>query len=100
MSWNVDPIQRFSSFTADAWANGALALASSSKVNRDASDSDEPAWVVEGTTAASNVTRYVSGIEGDIPDKELRLVRHIPLVAYLDGADRLDGRLRPDAGRS
>jgi RHS repeat-associated protein len=35
-------------------------------VNHYASESDEPAWIVEDTTAPSNVTRYVSGVEGDI----------------------------------
>ena len=35
-------------------------------MNHYASDSDEPAWIVEDTTAPSNVTRYVSGVEGDI----------------------------------
>ena len=56
MTWNLDPIQRRASFTADAWLNGARAL-SSSRVNHDASDSDEPAWIVQGTAAPSNLTR-------------------------------------------
>jgi hypothetical protein len=63
MSWSLDPARRRSSFTADASVNGA---ASWSKVNHYGSDSDEPGWIVEDTTAPSNVTRYVPGVEGDI----------------------------------
>ena len=34
-------------------------------MSRFANDSDEPSWIVEDATLPSDVTRFVSGVEGD-----------------------------------
>jgi RHS repeat-associated protein len=64
-TWVLDPIQRRSSYTELAWVNAAWA-ASVTKVSHYATDSDEPAWVLEDSTLPTDVTRYVSGVEGDL----------------------------------
>ncbi len=46
-----------------AWCRGASSI---TKVSHYATDSDEPAWVLEDSTLPSDVTRYVSGVEGDL----------------------------------
>lgn len=64
-SWTLDPIQRRSSLQQDQWVNDAWAD-SVTKVSHYGSDSDEPAWIDEDTTLPTNVTRYVSGVDGDL----------------------------------
>ena len=80
MTWGLDPIGRRSVHSEYAWVNDAWA-ASVSKVSHYATDSDEPAWIAEDTTLPNDVTRYVSGVEGDLAistsltgDRELQLV--------------------------
>ena len=65
VSWTLDPIQRRSSVQTDQWVNNVWA-SSSAKVNHYATDSDEPAWINEDTTLPTAVTRYVSGVDGDL----------------------------------
>jgi hypothetical protein len=65
VEWVLDPIQRRSSYTESAWVNAAWA-ASVTKVSHYATDSDEPAWFLEDSTLPTDVTRYVSGVEGDL----------------------------------
>lgn len=48
-----------------AWVNDAWA-SSVTKVSHYATDSDEPAWILEDSTLPSDVTRFVSGVEGDL----------------------------------
>ena len=65
VTWGLDPIQRRSTYTELAWVNSAWA-ASVTKVSHYGTDSDEPGWIVEDTTLPTNVTRFVSGVEGDL----------------------------------
>ncbi len=65
MEWALDPLQRRSTYEEFAWVNDAWA-SSVTKVSHYATDSDEPAWILEDSTLPSDVTRFVSGVEGDL----------------------------------
>lgn len=65
VTWELDPIQRRTTNTIEAWVNDAWA-SSVTKVSHYATDSDEPTWIAEDTTLPSDITRYVSGVEGDL----------------------------------
>ncbi|MCB2176145.1 MAG: hypothetical protein KQH57_10090 [Actinomycetales bacterium] len=64
-TWDLDPIQRRAANTQYEWVNNAWAE-SATKVSHYATDSDEPAWISEDVTNPADITRYVSGAEGDI----------------------------------
>lgn len=90
VAWSLDAIQRRSGFTTSAWVDGAWADAVT-KVSHYGSDSDELVWIAEDASLAESVTRYVSGVEGDVAmttslsgDRELQLVDlHGDIVATL-----------------
>lgn len=94
VEWGLDAIQRRSTFTTSAWVNGAWA-SSVTKMSHYGSDSDEPAWVAEDVSLPDSVTRYVSGVEGDVAmttsmtgDRELQLVDlHGDIIATVPVAD-------------
>ncbi len=65
VAWGLDPLQRRSTYEEFAWVNDAWA-SSVTKVSHYATDSDEPAWILEDSTLPSDVTRFVSGVEGDL----------------------------------
>jgi len=65
MTWALDPLQRRTTNTQNTWVNGAWAGAAT-KIAHYANDSDEPSWIAEDATLPTDVTRYVSGVEGDI----------------------------------
>lgn len=65
VEWALDPLQRRSRYEEFAWVNDAWA-SSVTKVSHYATDSDEPAWILEDSTLPSDVTRFVSGVEGDL----------------------------------
>ena len=65
VAWALDPLRRRSVYTESAWVNDAWAE-SASKVSHYASDSDEPGWIVEDATLPTDVTRFFSGVEGDL----------------------------------
>lgn len=96
MSWTLDPLQRRSINTQEQWINDTW-VESATKTAHYANDSDEPAWIAEDATLPSDVTRYVSGVEGDLAittsttgDRVLQLVDlHGDITATLpidDGA--------------
>jgi len=79
-TWDLDPIQRRQTNTQQTWVNGAW-QESATKVAHYATDSDEPSWISEDATDPTAVTRYVSGVEGDVAvttsttgDVELQLI--------------------------
>lgn len=94
VAWTLDTIQRRSGYTTSAWVDGAWADAVT-KVSHYGSDSDEPGWIAEDASLPEAVTRYVSGVEGDVAmttslsgDRELQLVDlHGDIVATLPIAD-------------
>jgi len=94
VEWGLDAIQRRSTFTTSAWVNGAWA-SSVTKMSHYGSDSDEPSWVAEDVSLPDSVTRYVSGVEGDVAmttsmtgDRELQLVDlHGDIIATVPVAD-------------
>ncbi|WP_176832364.1 RICIN domain-containing protein [Geodermatophilus sp. DSM 45219] len=63
--WTLDALQRFSTYTAEAWANGAWANAVT-KTNHYDSDGDSPAWIAEDATLPDEVTRYIDGLDGQL----------------------------------
>ena len=65
VAWGLEPLQRRSTYEEFAWVNDAWA-SSVTKVSHYATDSDEPAWILEDSTLPSDVTRFVSGVEGDL----------------------------------
>jgi RHS repeat-associated protein len=98
VAWAIDPLLRRSTFTSQAWTDGAWG-ASTTKISHYTSDSDEPSWIAEDAADATAVTRYVGGVEGDVAvttsltgQRELQLVDlHGDIVATLpiaDGADQ------------
>jgi RHS repeat-associated protein len=98
VAWAIDPLLRRSTFTSQAWTDGAWA-APTTKISHYTSDSDEPSWIAEDASDATAVTRYVGGVEGDVAvttsltgQRELQLVDlHGDIVATLpiaDGADQ------------
>lgn len=95
VEWGLDPIQRRDVYEEFAWINGAWA-STVKKVSHYSSDSDEPGWIVEDAAEPdSAVTRYVSGVEGDLAvsttksgGRELQLVDlHGDVVGTLPIAD-------------
>lgn len=95
VEWGLDPIQRRNVYEEFAWINEAWA-STVEKVSHYSSDSDEPGWIVEDATEPDNaITRYVSGVEGDLAvstsrtgDRELQLVDlHGDVVGTLPIAD-------------
>ncbi|MFJ8577241.1 LamG-like jellyroll fold domain-containing protein [Micromonospora sp. NPDC093277] len=63
-TWTLDPAYRFRAFTTETlvdetWTN------TTSRLNHYGDDSDEPRWIVEDTSLG-NVTRNVSGPDGDL----------------------------------
>lgn len=94
VEWGLGAIQRRSTFTTSAWANGAWA-SSVTKMSHYGSDSDEPTWVAEDVSLPDSVTRCVSGVEGDVAmttsmtgDRELQLVDlHGDIIATVPVAD-------------
>ncbi|MBX9246209.1 DNRLRE domain-containing protein [Actinotalea ferrariae] len=93
-TWTLDPLHRRSTNTIDAWVGDAWGN-SATKVSHYANDSDEPSWIAEGPALATDVTRYISGVEGDIAltssttgNRELQLVNlHGDVVGALPIAD-------------
>lgn len=81
VEWDLDPIQRRNVYTEFAWLNGAW-QSTVEKTSHYSSDSDEPGWIEEDAAEPDNaITRYVSGVEGDLAvstsrtgDRELQLV--------------------------
>ncbi|MFL6145144.1 MAG: RICIN domain-containing protein [Labedaea sp.] len=65
MSWTLDPALRFRKFTSEKLVNGAWANAVT-KVNHYGADGDDPRWIAEDTTQATNLTRNVESPEGDL----------------------------------
>ncbi|GAB3364202.1 polymorphic toxin-type HINT domain-containing protein [Modestobacter lapidis] len=67
-NWELDPIQRFSSYTSETWTTGADGTPgwqqAVTKINHYDSDSDSPAWIVEDASLPDEVTRYVDGLDG------------------------------------
>ncbi|WP_199423903.1 polymorphic toxin-type HINT domain-containing protein [Actinotalea solisilvae] len=94
ITWALDPLHRRTTNVIEEWVNGAWAN-SATKVSHYANDSDEPSWIAEDVTLPSDVTRYVSGVEGDVAvttsttgDRELQLVDlHGDVVGTLPIAD-------------
>jgi RHS repeat-associated protein len=69
-SWTLDALQRFSSYTNEAWAVGGDGQPgwqqAVKKVNHYDSDSDSPAWIAEDASLPDQVTRYVDGLDGNL----------------------------------
>jgi RHS repeat-associated protein len=69
-SWTLDALQRFSSYTNEAWAVGGNGQPgwqqAVKKVNHYDSDSDSPAWIAEDASLPDEVTRYVDGLDGNL----------------------------------
>jgi len=69
-TWTLDALQRFSSYTNEAWAVGGDGQPgwqqAVTKVNHYDSDADSPAWIAEDTSLPNEVTRYVDGLDGNL----------------------------------
>jgi RHS repeat-associated protein len=97
VSWGIDPLLRRSTSTSQAWADGAWG-APTTKVSHYTSDSDEPSWIAEDVADSTAVTRYVSGVEGDVAvtttltgERALQVIDlHGDIVASLPIADGAD----------
>lgn len=93
-TWTLDPLGRRSMNTIEVSAETGF-VESAKKASHYANDSDEPSWIAEQINLPSDVTRYVSGVEGDIAlttsltgDRELQLVDlHGDVVGTLPVAD-------------
>ncbi|MBE3014933.1 DNRLRE domain-containing protein [Microbispora sp. NEAU-D428] len=64
MTWSLDAAGRIRSFTAETESGGTWSP-SWTKVNHYGSESDSPDWIVENVSTG-DVTRNVSGIDGDL----------------------------------
>lgn len=64
-TWTLDPSMRFRSWSSEAFVNGNWANAVT-KVNHYGDDTDEPRWIVEDATLPDNLTRNISGPDGQL----------------------------------
>ncbi|MBW0254839.1 DNRLRE domain-containing protein [Cellulomonas sp. PS-H5] len=64
-TWSLDPTQRRTTMLREKW-NGGSWVEEITSTSHYANDSDEPTWIAEDATLATDVTRMVSGLEGDL----------------------------------
>lgn len=86
VAWTLDPLQRRTAYTRQNWDTATAAWGEAvTTTSYYGDDSDNPAWIKEGTAADAPLTRYVAGADGQASVSTTRTGGRTLLLSDLHG---------------